>query len=285
MDALVFPDLPLAGMLGPSELAEISGQQASPEGGLEGLFGFEVKPWQHTEHQLGYIDSGDQAELPVLGVSGIQPDPSLRGARVDVRLDRLHVHSYPGLGSAHEVLVTFTARNEVGGMQEDLSFSQAFDVQEGQGAGVRGYPIFRGLSVGEAGMAFSFATINVRSQDDEALLAVLKSDTVKAGLGLLEAAQPAIKPLTGIALGVAKAVARRSRNVKVQDFYLGLDFAPKGTGIGLRTGSFVAVQVPAPGTIDWSEWRWHRDKECFLHQGDGSTLPYNYLLFRVGRSG
>jgi hypothetical protein len=109
------------------------------------------------------------------------------------------------------VLVTFRARNVVGGVEEPLAFSQAFNVQEGQSAGVRGYPIFLGLSVGGAGLALQFATVNVSNSGDSALLRALRSDTVASGLGLLTSAQPAMKPLAGLAMGIGEALLRATR--------------------------------------------------------------------------
>ena len=48
----------------------------------------------------------------------------------------------------------------------------------------------------------------------------------KAGLKLAATAQPAIRPLSQMALGLTKGIAARHRNVSVQDFYMGLDFQP-----------------------------------------------------------
>jgi hypothetical protein len=58
-----------------------------------------------------------------------------------------------------------------------------------------------------------------------------------------------------LALLVTKAIARRHRNVPVQEFYLGLDFGSTATGARLAEGSYLAVQVPeAVQTVwDWEE--------------------------------
>jgi hypothetical protein len=69
--------------------------------------------------------------------------------------------------------------------------------------------------------------------------------------------------------------------VKVQDFYLGLDLDPQGTGVGLRHGSYVVAQVPAPGTVKWSDYVFDRDREAIVERASGVPLPYNYLLFRL----
>ena len=59
---------------------------------------------------------------------------------------------------------------------------------------------------------------------DEKFLDFLESDVFKSGLKLATAAQPAVAPLSGLALGLTKTIAGRNRNVAVQDFHLGLDF-------------------------------------------------------------
>lgn len=269
----MFPRVPLAGAL-----------LLDREETTEGLFGFGApRAWEHTEHQVGHISppAPGQARLPVVAAGMIEADRTLAGTQVDIRLDRLRVHAYPGGRQRHEVLVTFKAHNAGRSVDEVVTFSQAFQVQEGQGAGVRGHPVFLGLSVGGQGLAFQFTTVNVHNEGDRNLLGALRSDGVKGGLGLLTTAQPALKPLCDLAMGLAQAALTRNENRKVQDLYLGLDFHPQGTGVGLRLGSYVAVQVPHPGAVDWSQWVFDRQREAIVHAQDDSVFPYNYLLFRV----
>jgi hypothetical protein len=73
-------------------------------------------------------------------------------------------------------------------------------VREGQQAPIIGYPIFIGLNVGSEGVAFKCFTVNVKNDDDEALLSFLESDAFKARLKLVSTMQQAIAPLSGMPL-------------------------------------------------------------------------------------
>ena len=75
----------------------------------------------------------------------------------------------------------------------------------------------------------------------------------KAGLRLAETAQPAIAPLAGMALGLTRSIAQRNRNVSVQDFYLGLDFAGTSMGARLAQGDYIAVQIPEALKVVWDD--------------------------------
>ena len=100
-------------------------------------------------------------------------------------------------------------------------------------------------------MDFKCATVNVKNDSDEKFLKMLDSDTFKAGLKLATTAQPAIAPLSSLAMGITRAVASRNRNVSVQNFYMGLDFSMTPTRARLRAGSYVAVQIPATFEVAW----------------------------------
>ena len=63
----------------------------------------------------------------------------------------------------------------------------------------------------------------------------------------------AIAPFTEITLRVVKALAKRTENVPVHKFYLGLDFEDAPMGIRLAEGNYIAAQVPSQGerTLKW----------------------------------
>jgi hypothetical protein len=102
-------------------------------------------------------------------------------------------------------------------------------------------------------VAFRCHTVNVKNDTDEAFLDFLEGDVFRSGLKLAITAQPAIAPLTNLALGLTKSIAKRNRNVSVQDFYLGLDFAGTSMGARLAEGDYIAVQIPE--TFQHI-WRW-----------------------------
>lgn len=249
---------------------------------LEGFFSWGPRVFEHTSHQFGYIPhlASNKIEPQNIQYPGtIQSKSSLKNQRIDIRLDRLRVHDYPGNGE-HLILFTFKIQRA----QEPISFSQTYRVREGQSAGIAGYPIFIGLSVGKVGLGIHCSTINVKNKDDEKLLGFLESSTFRSGLDLLTTAQPALKPLTEMALGLATTIGKRNRNIGVQDFYLGLDFSKAALGMRLAEGSYIAVQTPTETTIDWKLWKFYPNTGAIASTDDQTQLlPYNYVIFRVDK--
>jgi hypothetical protein len=304
-----FPDLPVIARRSPADVAaylrdvgdsklaselQAAAQQAPQEKAAFGAaawwwpFGDRKPPaWLHAAHAFGYLPltpPGDQA-VALRNVGDIAPNPALRNARINIKLQRLRIKAYPG-GGTHRVLLDFNARNQVPGQAEDLHFNATFRVPEGETAGVVGHPIFLGLNVGTEGVAFRCLTVNVANEEDEQFLGFLESGAFQAGLKLVTTAQPALGPLSQLALGLTKAIAGRHRNVPVQEFYLGLDFTSTPLGARLAEGSYVAVQIPESlQTVwDWADWVYQPSKGLIVRKDDASqTIPYNYLVFSVSR--
>lgn len=210
-------------------------------------------------------------------------DASLKNARIKITLNRLRIADYPGSG-AHRVLIDFYARNQVPGQPEDLHFNATYRVREGERAPIAGYPIFVGLNVGSEGVALRCHTVNVKNDVDEAFLDFLEGDVFRAGLKLAATAQPAIAPLAGMALGLVRSVAKRNRNVSVQDFYLGLDFAGTDMGARLVQGDYIAVQIPETLKVvrRWDDWLYDPAIGQIVATDDPAQLiPYNYVVFGV----
>lgn len=248
-----------------------------------GRWPFGNRGWQHTAHTLGFLPA--DGSTTILGVGEAKADVSLKNARINVALNALRVADYPG-GGVHRVLFDFYARNQVPGASEDLHFNAAYRAREGERAAVRGYPIFVGLGVGTVGVAFQFHTVNVMNEGDEAFLNFLEGDVFKAGLKLAATAQPAIAPLSGLALALTKTIAQRNRNVSVQDCYIGLDFAGTAMGARLAVGDYVAVQIPESlsRVWDWKAWVYDPAAGLIVARDDRDKLiPYNYVVFGVSR--
>jgi hypothetical protein len=250
------------------------------------FFGQQLQPWEYATHQFGYIaplNQGATGLQPIHYAGAIKPDETLKNSRINIRIDRLHIHKYPG-GGNHNILLSFGARNEVGDRAaEVVSFSQTYRVPEGQSAGISGYPIFIGLNVGSQGISFECSTVNVKNDSDEKILETLESKTFKDGLNLLTSFQPAISPFTEMTLGIVKTIAGRNRNVPVQKFYLGLDFESAAMGARLLEGNYIAVQVPSVTAINWDRWFFNPNNGEIVHKADGMPLDYNYIVFRVSR--
>jgi len=142
--------------------------------------------------------------------------------------------------------------------------------------------VFIGLNVGNQGLAFSVATINVKSSSDDAIVSFFDSDTFKQGLQLTTAIQPALGPLTNLTIGLWKWLLKRKENLGVQSFTLGLDFSTVPTRARLKEGSYVAVQAP-DGGVDWSAWYYDPGSNQIHKRSDNSVLPYNYIILGVSR--
>jgi hypothetical protein len=246
-----------------------------------------VPAWKHTAHAFGYIPplSKDQSFIEIKHVSQVEADNTLKNSRIVITLDGLRVADYPGNGE-HRILFDFYGQNQVETAIEDLHFNGTFRVQEGQRAAVLGFPIFVGLNVGNQGVKFKCFTVNVKNTDDEVFLSMMDSDIFRQGLKLATVAQPAIAPLTGMAVAITRSIATRNRNVPVQDFYLGLDFGSTPTGARLAIGSYIAVQIPEQLTVDWnwSDWIYQPQVGQIVNKLDKHQLiPYNYIIFGVNR--
>lgn len=297
-----FDDLPVLGKLSAAEAAEKLREVGENEAALElqgarpesGIFSasnwrwpFQDRPWQHTAHAFGHLAPaapGD-ALMPIRHAGNIAADPSLKNNRIKITLDRLRVADYPGRGT-HRVLFDFYAQNQVRDDVEHLHFNATYRAREGEQAAILGFPIFVGLNVGSEGVAFKCFTINVSNDEDETFLGFLESDVFKAGLKLASTVQPAIAPFSQMALSLTRNIARRHRNVPVQDFYMGLDFTNVATRARLAEGSYLAVQIPErlQTVWDWAAWVYNPANGQIVDKSERTRLiPYNYLVYSVSR--
>jgi hypothetical protein len=294
-----FEDVPVVGKLPTSAavsklreigedetVSELETQKDQPQPALGLNLPFLDRPWLHTAHTFGFIPAGpSKPSVDIQHASEIQPDESLRHSRIRITLGALRVASYPGLG-AHHILFDFYGQNQVPKRVEHAHFSCKHRARDGERAAVLGFPIFVGLNVGAGGVAFKCYTVNVKNDEDEKFLGFLDSDVFRQGLELATTAQPAVALLSETALGVTKAIARRNRNIPVQEFALGLDFSSAPLGARLAEGSYIAVQIPEmlETVWDWSTWVYHTSVGNVVSRGDPSKLiPYNYIAFNVSR--
>jgi hypothetical protein len=297
-----FDDIPVIGKRSHEEIAQAlreAGETvgAPPEGdhqktpgsfGLPGIFDdwFGPRLWRYTTHAFGHIaphPPGAKGLLPIVHAGNIKPDTNLRGARVKVTLNWLRVADYPGKGT-HRVLFDFYARNQSLGPDADLHFNSTYRVREGQQAGIIGYPIFVGLNVGQEGLAFRCYTVNVKNDADESFLDLLESDAFKQGLEITKTIQPVVKPFAEMAYGLTRVIAKRNRNVPVQDVVMGLDFSNIPGRARLAEGAYIALQVQEElyPIWDWDEWAYDPASGSIVSRSDPrSLLPYNYFVVGI----
>jgi hypothetical protein len=298
-----FDDLPVLARMSPAEAAaklrelgeeeEAAILEAAQEGPRGETFGvsdwmpFRERAWKHTAHAFGYLAPADpgNATLPIRHAGNMVGDASLKNSRIRITLNRLRVADYPG-GGVHRVLFDFYAQNQLPGTVEHLHYNVTSKAYQGQEAAVIGYPIFVGLNVGAEGVAFRCVTVNVQNEDDEAFLGFLDSEILQGGLQLATIAQPAIAPLSQIAIGLTKSIAKRYRNVAVQEFSMGLDFTRNAMGARLAEGDYIVVQVPQKMRVvwNWDEWVYDPANGQIVSATDSAALiPFNYLVLSISR--
>lgn len=268
-----------------TELGDLDAARPYLPGGIaaQGL-GWPSPVWEHTGMVLGFIDAdtpGGSTSV-IKGISQLHADSSLIGQRVKISLDKFYVHSYPGRGE-HKILCEFTGKNQVPGDGEELRYALRFAARDSSSAGLSGVPIFLGITVGANGISFEGRCINVGSSTDDTLLGVMDSPAFKSGLGLLATAQPALKPLAGLAGATVQAVLSRSKNRQVHSFNLGLDFASSMTSARLRLGTYVVVQCSDDSGWKWETYEWNRDAMTLLNKSTGQQPLYNYMAFGVSK--
>jgi hypothetical protein len=307
MSAELFPDIIVVGKMQPgaaaAKLRELGDNEAATailqnEGKRDGdakfqtfgildAIGFGTHAWQHTSHVFGYLASGGPTHVPqaLQHAGNIKADLSLRNARINISLGAIRVADYPGSGT-HQILFDFYGQTSSGESVNHLHFNALLRAREGDDVAVLGYPIFVGLSVGDQGVSFGCLTVNVRNDEDEQFLSFLESDIFKSGLKLLETAQPALAPLAASAENIAKGMAKRYRNVAVQNFQMGLDFSKARFGARLAEGSFIAMQVPSEiqRAWNWDNLAFNPANGQIVNVKDpAQPIPYNYIIFNVSR--
>lgn len=274
-ESLALPEALAIGELNESEREEYALLVGEEAVSLQG----KLRPYEHKEHQIGYLGFGASTGTSVTPAANIQPNKSLK--RIIVRLDHLYIHDYPGRG-ARRIMFKFEAKNQLTSTgEEDVTFSQIYDAMEQQGAPVIGFPIFIGLNVGPHGVGFQGGTINVENDSDRAALNFMNSGPFKNGLQLLTTAQPAIAPFAGTITGMTELILKRNENRKVQDFFLGLDFDENAAfGARLAEGNYIVVQAPS-SAFQWGDWTYDAESQRVLHKTAKTMIPFNYVCFRV----
>ena len=238
------------------------------------------RAFRHTGIAIGYLAprAGTHVDLLAIHHAGsIAADPSLRGKPITVRLDALHVADYPG-PSPHRVLFDFAT--------DDVHFNATYQVAQGEHAAVIGRPIFVGLRVGEQGLLLQTAVVNVHNEGDRAFLRFLDSDVFKAGLQLASTWQPALAPLSAMALALTNTIAAHRCNVAIQTAEMGLDFRVGPTGVRLTEGAYIVAQIP--GSVQaiwrWQDWGYDTSNGQIVSAADSSRiLPYNFFTIGISR--
>ena len=307
MSEELFPDITVVGKMQPeaaaAKLRELGDDEAaaaiiqneakSDAGakfqtfGIADAIGFGARAWRHTSHVFGHLAPGGptHSPQPLHHAGNIDADLSLRKARVNISLGAIRVADYPGSGT-HQILFDFYGQTSSGESVNHLHFNTLLRAREGDDVAVLGYPIFVGLSVGDQGVSFGCLTVNVRNEEDEQFLSFLESDIFKSGLKLLETAQPALAPLAASAENIAKGMAKRYRNVAVQNFLMGLDFSTNRFGARLAEGSFIAMQVPSEiqRAWNWDDLAFNPANGQIVNVKEpAQPTPYNYIIFNVSR--
>lgn len=266
-------------------IADIDEASRFSDGGVagQGLPGYHPA-YSHTGMVVGFIEPSEDADLQIQSASSIQADRTLQGQKIKVTLDRFYVESYPGLGE-HVILCEFNGKNQIEPAGEVLKFAKKLNANDKSAAAVVNAPVFLGLTVSNDGIEFEGRTINVRSRGSEAILGALESPVFKAGLSLINTAQPALKPFVSLATAAIKTVESGKNNKQVHEFNLGLDFGDRSTSTRLRLGTYIVAQTDA-STWDWSQFSWQRASMQLQdrRQTTGESIGFNYTVIGVSRA-
>lgn len=244
---------------------------------------FRMPTWRAATHLVGFIATSTNTVLDVVGAETIEPDINLIGKSATIRLLRLGIFDYPGGRGQHDVLVEFGVRDAKSPATERIHFSQAYHATQ-PGYAINGFPIFKGVQIDQDGLSMTCRMVNVRNKADQGFLDVLSSPVFQQGLDLAGTFQPAMKPLTEMALGLTSAFAKRNENALVQNVHVQLAFSANAYAPRLREGTYVFVQIPEAqvGLFDWSEWAYHPTMNAIARKNDKSApLMNNHFVLGV----
>lgn len=241
--------------------------------------------WRGTEHTYGYIQSSGERRdlLDIHFATTLEPDNSLPGKTINIKLGSLFTMNYPG-GGMHNVLMHFKCRHAGKDPSETMviEFEQKFASREGEGAGNIGDFIFLGLKVPPNGLHFEVQTVNVSNTSDDAALKVLESEQIRNGLDLANASFATLAPFTKLAQGILGLLLSRHSNKVVQRFTIGFDFDVHAVDVAkLRLGTYVVAQAKR-NELSWDEWVYQRSNGLIVKKSNpGVRLPYNHITFNV----
>ena len=300
-----FDDIPVIGNLSPEEavakLVEVGEEEtakaltarptrvttAPTDFGLpEDLLPFLDKPWLYTQHIFGYVNpsNSESTQLLIEDACEIEADTTPIDTPINITLEQMGVAKYPG-GGTHCILFNFQAQTQILDSRQTLNITGTHQIQDGEVA-IINQPIFAPLYVDAEGVDFRCLTLNVKNQEDERALIFLESPVFRSGLALGTMSQPLILPLSHLAIGFTKMVAKRSQNVSVQKFEMGLDVSNISERPRLAEGFYIAVQIPEnfKNAWDWEDWVYNPETGQIVEDSDRTELiTYNYIVFSVSR--
>ena len=163
---------------------------------------------------------------------------------------------------------------------QPVKYTHLYQIREGDGLGVNGYPVFVGLRSGEEGPAFRISIIKLKSDDDLDLAKKITDKTSK-GLRLAGPYGELASVVTGQVEGMVEHIKERTENKLVQDVFLGLDHSDVSTRAKLAEGSYIIAQIDHdPTNWDWSQWKYDVRNGQIVRKG---TEPYQGNLKDASR--
>lgn len=227
----------------------------------------------HTGHVFGYLSpEALQAEAsPIQTLAELPTEEVLVNRPFSIRLNRLHVESYPR-GGTHFILMDFFAR--VQQQQFHLNTTtiideEAEDLEENQA-------LFSGLVADEEGLTLGCLTVKIGDPEDTIFLKHLETEAFQAGLEALDTDHPALRLFAETTYAIARRFGKSQRNVPVQKFLIEI---PR-----VAVGHYVAVQIPEReiNNWTWNEWVFDTTNRIIVNKIDPEErFPYNYLVFKI----
>lgn len=249
-------------------------------------------PWSHTAHIVGYLPLvGQSSKLAeIQPTEEIEADRLLLGQRIDLSLDGFQPLGYPSEeedldGKFHRLLFHFAARHFPGEV-EPLHFNVSRRVETGQPFRYLNQPLFVGLTVEERGLDLRYLTLPLKEPATVGFFESLASDVARRGMVLSSKPQPVASLASDMAFQITNRLLSQGMS-PVEELRLGLGFSADRRAAPLRTGTYIAAQIPSSERLvfedeGWSDWLFHLPTGQIVDRDHPRQLfPFNYLLLTV----
>lgn len=247
------------------------------------FFSFSFSRYHASAHICGFMPArNDQTLKPASKTTG---NKALIDQPLTISLFGLHVANYPG-GGKHNILFDFVVDN-LTKKTPAFHFNSKISAKDGETVAVQNMPIFRSLKAGKAGLTFGFQTVNLKSSREEQLLKFLGGKSFKEGLSLLNDTDPVLGQFSKMASNLASWSAQQSKNIKVQEFQIGLGFDDAQLNVGLDEGYYVIAQIPKDYEyeFDWAEWEIDANFRRLVRKNRvDEPLEFNHIIISINKA-
>lgn len=249
----------------------------------QGILSFSFSKFFSTVHLCGFMPlESNSTIVPAMLISG---EKKLVDIPLTISLCGLHVANYPG-GGTHNILFDFVVHNNHK-KTPAFHYNTKLLARDGESVAIQNVPLFRNLKTDLGGLTFGFQTINLKSSNQEKLLNFLNGKSFKQGLSLINDTDPVLGQFSTMAASIASWTAEQSRNTKVQEFKIGLDFNEAQLSAGLSEGYYVIAQIPKSyeHDFDWGDWKIDTTLVRLVNKENSNKLmEFNHIIIGISKT-